>query len=83
MQHIMSCMLSMGASAVSMGDHYCGPLFCSPVLTVLRAQGPHFADWAALAAAGARSMVAVPLRTEGRVAAVLCLASSQARAFEG
>ncbi len=28
-------------------------------------------------------MVAVPLHAEGRVAAVLCLASSQPRAFEG
>ena len=54
-----------------------------PAHRLLTRQGPHFADWAALAADGARSMVAVPLRTEGRVAAVLCLASSQARAFEG
>ncbi|KAK9825368.1 hypothetical protein WJX81_005599 [Elliptochloris bilobata] len=70
------------------------PLACTAAFHVARTgarldstdyatQGPHFADWAALAAAGAGSMVAVPLRAEGRVAAVLCLASSQARAFEG
>jgi GAF domain-containing protein len=47
------------------------------------AQGPHFADWAALGDAGARSLVTAPLRVQERMRAVLCLASDQPRAFDG
>ncbi|KAL4438694.1 hypothetical protein ABPG77_006298 [Micractinium sp. CCAP 211/92] len=45
-------------------------------------QGPHFADWGALYAGGARSMAAAPMYVQQRVVGVLNLASKDPHAFD-
>ncbi|KAI3431605.1 hypothetical protein D9Q98_004655 [Chlorella vulgaris] len=46
------------------------------------AEGPHFADWRALHASGARSMAAAPMYVQQRVVGVLNLASKDPHAFD-
>lgn len=45
-------------------------------------RGPHFADWGALYAGGARSMAAAPMYVQQRVVGVLNLASKDPHAFD-